>query len=71
MKNKILTPVSNCFDSILLMRSDKLWARQKRAKKKTKILFDNQAMAFSHMQFLGTMADLLVDAGQEVVSCVF
>ncbi|KAI1694297.1 UDP-glucoronosyl and UDP-glucosyl transferase domain-containing protein [Ditylenchus destructor] len=35
-------------------------------KRKLKILIDNPAMAFSHMQFQGRLADVLAEAGHEV-----
>jgi hypothetical protein len=35
-------------------------------KRKLKILINNPQMAYSHIQFLGRMADILVDAGHEV-----
>ncbi|KAI1704910.1 UDP-glucoronosyl and UDP-glucosyl transferase domain-containing protein [Ditylenchus destructor] len=35
-------------------------------KRKLKILIDNPALAFSHMQFQGRLADVLVEAGHEV-----
>ncbi|KAI1702594.1 UDP-glucoronosyl and UDP-glucosyl transferase domain-containing protein [Ditylenchus destructor] len=35
-------------------------------KRKLKILIDNPAMSFSHMQFQGRLADVLVEAGHEV-----
>uniref|UniRef100_A0A915DJW0 glucuronosyltransferase n=1 Tax=Ditylenchus dipsaci TaxID=166011 RepID=A0A915DJW0_9BILA len=35
-------------------------------KRKLKVLVDNPAMAFSHIQFVGRLADVLVEAGHEV-----
>lgn len=40
------------------------------AKKRLKILVSAPGVSYSHLQFQGTLADLLVDAGHEVVSVV-